>query len=117
MAEIPHQPDDLTTAAETPMDAGSQALSEALRSSFGIVKFLMVLLIGCVNIAGLLLARSVAQNLDRRTGSCHDQRSASIEKQTSSHPSRKTFTGSPTNFPSRTKGPEPDAKADICCRR
>jgi len=30
---------------ETPLDAGSQALSEALRSSFGIVKFVMVLLI------------------------------------------------------------------------
>ena len=33
------------TRAETPMDAGSQALSEALRSSFGIVKFLMGVLI------------------------------------------------------------------------
>src|SRR5262245_2571271 len=30
---------------ETPIDAGSQALSEALRSSFGIVKFVMVLLV------------------------------------------------------------------------
>jgi len=30
---------------ETPMDAGSQALSEALRSSFSIVKFLMLVLI------------------------------------------------------------------------
>lgn len=30
---------------ETPVDAGSQALSEALRSSFGIVKFLMVVLV------------------------------------------------------------------------
>src|SRR6266404_5407439 len=29
---------------ETPVDAGAQALSEALRSSFGIVKFLMVVL-------------------------------------------------------------------------
>ena len=33
------------TRAETPMDTGSQALSEALRSSFGIVKFLMAVLI------------------------------------------------------------------------
>ena len=33
------------TRVETPMDAGSQALSEALRSSFGIVKFLMGVLI------------------------------------------------------------------------
>lgn len=32
---------------ETPLDAGSQALSEALRSSFGIVKFVMVILV-CV---------------------------------------------------------------------
>jgi membrane protease subunit HflK len=31
--------------SETPIDAGSQALSEALRSSFGIVKFVMVLLV------------------------------------------------------------------------
>jgi len=33
------------TVAETPIDTGSQALSEALRSSFGIVKFLMAILI------------------------------------------------------------------------
>ncbi len=32
---------------ETPIDAGSQALSEALRSSFGIVKFVMLVLV-CV---------------------------------------------------------------------
>src|SRR5438309_6873620 len=39
-------PDQMTdTRVETPMDAGSQALSEALRSSFGIVKFLLGLLI------------------------------------------------------------------------
>jgi modulator of FtsH protease HflK len=31
--------------ADTPVDAGSQALSEALRSSFGIVKLLMVILV------------------------------------------------------------------------
>ncbi len=30
---------------ETPVDAGSQALSEALRSSFAIVKFVMLLLV------------------------------------------------------------------------
>src|SRR5258707_11329442 len=47
MAEIPHTQDEIDPAlpAETPMDAGSQALSEALRSSFGIVKFLLGLLI------------------------------------------------------------------------
>lgn len=32
---------------ETPLDAGSQALSEALRSSFGIIKFVMLVLV-CV---------------------------------------------------------------------
>jgi len=32
-------------AAETPIDAGAQALSEALRSSFAVVKFVMVLLV------------------------------------------------------------------------
>ena len=32
-------------APETPVDAGSQALSEALRSSFAIVRFLMVILL------------------------------------------------------------------------
>lgn len=50
MAEHPHTHDELTppgAAPETPMDAGSQALSEALRSSFGIVKFVMFLLV-CV---------------------------------------------------------------------
>jgi membrane protease subunit HflK len=49
MAEHPHTHDELTRrepSAETPMDAGSQALSEALRSSFGIVKFVMFLLVG-----------------------------------------------------------------------
>ena len=47
MAETPHSHDEIepTPLAETPIDAGSQALSEALRSSFGIVKFLLGLLI------------------------------------------------------------------------
>src|SRR5437762_1593120 len=39
MAEQPH------SGLETPMDAGSQALSEALRSSFAIVKVVMVILV------------------------------------------------------------------------
>src|SRR5436305_13559397 len=41
-------PDDLRDTAllpETPIDAGSQALSEALRSSFAIVKVVMVILV------------------------------------------------------------------------
>src|SRR5262245_24949318 len=36
---------DLKLAADTPVDAGSQALSEALRSSFVIVKVVMVILV------------------------------------------------------------------------
>jgi modulator of FtsH protease HflK len=42
MAEILSHP--APPPPETPLDAGSQALSEALRSSFGIVKFVMALL-------------------------------------------------------------------------
>ena len=38
---------------ETPVDAGSQALSEALRSSFGIVKLVMLLLVGLFFASGL----------------------------------------------------------------
>lgn len=41
----PHSHDEPRPAAETPVDAGSQALSEALRSSFAIVKFVMFFLI------------------------------------------------------------------------
>jgi membrane protease subunit HflK len=44
MADHLQTPEELRPA-ETPLDAGSQALSEALRSSFGIVKFVMVLLL------------------------------------------------------------------------
>jgi membrane protease subunit HflK len=45
MASTP-DPQDNQRLPETPVDAGSQALSEALRSSFGIVKFVMLLLVG-----------------------------------------------------------------------
>ena len=48
MNDHPHSPDELPASAlppETPMDAGSQALAEALRSSFAIVKVLMVALV------------------------------------------------------------------------
>ena len=44
----PHPPDDAPTPGlppERPVDAGSQALSEALRSSFAIVKLVMVVLV------------------------------------------------------------------------
>jgi modulator of FtsH protease HflK len=43
MDDFPHTP--ANTSPETPVDAGSQALSEALRSSFGIIKVVMVLLV------------------------------------------------------------------------
>ncbi len=48
MNDHPHSPGELPAPAlppETPMDASSQALAEALRSSFAIVKVLMVLLV------------------------------------------------------------------------
>src|SRR5512137_2371763 len=48
MNDHPHSPDGLPEPAlppERPVDAGSQALAEALRSSFAIVKVVMVLLV------------------------------------------------------------------------
>src|SRR5882724_3813096 len=46
MAESPNSHDELDNLpAERPGDAGSQALSEALHSSFGIVKVLMAVLV------------------------------------------------------------------------
>jgi modulator of FtsH protease HflK len=48
MNDHPHSHDEPTAPGlppETPVDAGSQALSEALRSSFAIVKVVMVLLV------------------------------------------------------------------------
>lgn len=44
-ADIRQKKLDRIEAADTPVDAGSQALSEALRSSFSIVKFVMVILV------------------------------------------------------------------------
>ncbi len=44
MAENPPSLEPLRPP-ETPIDAGSQALAEALRSSFGVVKFVMILLV------------------------------------------------------------------------
>ena len=48
MNDQPHsheEPPGLEAPAETPVDAGSQALSEALRSSFAIIRFVMILLV------------------------------------------------------------------------
>src|ERR1051325_9140719 len=38
---------------EMPVDSGSQALSEALRSSFALVKFVMVVLVGIFRASGV----------------------------------------------------------------
>src|SRR5215471_16714169 len=38
---------------DTPVDSGSQALSEALQSSFGIIKVLMVVLVGVFLLSGV----------------------------------------------------------------
>ena len=35
----------MAAPADTPLDAGSQALSEALRSSFAIIRFVMIVLV------------------------------------------------------------------------
>jgi len=48
MNDQPHshdEPPEFADPAETPVDAGSQALSEALRSSFAIIRFVMILLV------------------------------------------------------------------------
>jgi len=74
MAEIPH-PRNETEAApppETPLDAGSQALAEALRSSFAIVKFVMVLLVGVFLLSGFFQVgpqeRALVLRFGRPTG-------------------------------------------------
>ncbi len=58
--------------AETPLDAGSQALSEALRSSFAIVKFVMALLVGVFLISGFFQVgpqeRALVLHFGRPTG-------------------------------------------------
>jgi modulator of FtsH protease HflK len=45
MNDHPHSHDEAPPAAERPVDAGSQALSEALRSSFAIIRVVMIVLI------------------------------------------------------------------------
>jgi modulator of FtsH protease HflK len=48
MNDQPHSHDEepgLAAPAETPVDAGSQALSEALHSSFAIIRFVMIVLV------------------------------------------------------------------------
>ncbi|MGH7969232.1 MAG: SPFH domain-containing protein, partial [Limisphaerales bacterium] len=45
MSDQPSRQDE-PLAPDVPIDAGSQALAEALRSSFGVIKFVMLLLLG-----------------------------------------------------------------------
>src|SRR5215472_8801326 len=54
MADLLQSRPELESPA-TPVDAGSQALSEALRSSFAIVKFLMVVLVAVFLASGFFI--------------------------------------------------------------
>ncbi|HSU57191.1 MAG TPA: protease modulator HflK [Candidatus Dormibacteraeota bacterium] len=58
----------LPPGRETPVDAGSQALSEALRSSFGIVKVLMVLLVLAFFFSGVFNVGPAEQAIILRLG-------------------------------------------------
>lgn len=60
--------DHAPAAAETPIDAGSQALSEALRSSFAIVKFVMVVLVAVFFCSGFFQLKSSEQAIILRFG-------------------------------------------------
>ena len=71
MADIHNHQDELLETApslERPMDAGSQALSEALRSSFGIIKFLMVVLILVFLTSGIFQVRPQERAIKLRFG-------------------------------------------------
>ena len=61
-----------TGPPETPMDTGSQALSEALRSSFGIVKFVMVILVVLFVFSGVFIVgeqqRAIVLRMGRPVG-------------------------------------------------
>jgi modulator of FtsH protease HflK len=75
MAEHPHPHDEGTgrpPELERPVDAGSQALAEALRSSFGIVKFVMVLLLLLFILSGVFVVgpqeRAIVLRLGKPVG-------------------------------------------------
>jgi modulator of FtsH protease HflK len=53
---------------ETPVDAGSQALSEALRSSFGIVKFVMGILVLVFILSGVFVVKEQERAIKLRFG-------------------------------------------------
>jgi len=63
-----HAPGSASPAPETPEDAGSQALAEALRSSFAIVKFVMALLVIVFLASGLFQVRPQEQAVILRFG-------------------------------------------------
>ena len=83
MADHPHSPGDVLPpggSPETPLDSGSQALAEALRSSFGIIKVVMALLVCLFAVSGvftvgpqeqavkIFLGRPVGQGKDALLG-------------------------------------------------
>src|SRR5437899_5720520 len=56
-APKPNSPPPPGVPPETPLDAGSQALSEAFRSSFWIVKVVMVILVFLFIFSGVFVVR------------------------------------------------------------
>ncbi len=69
MIEEPTQlKEELRDSSERPMDAGSQALSEALKSSFGIVKFLMFGLLVVFACSGIFIVGPSQQAVLLRLG-------------------------------------------------
>ena len=64
--EIP--PSAPAAPASTPVDAGSQALAEALRSSFAIVKFVMVVLVAVFLFSGFFTVREQEKAVILRFG-------------------------------------------------
>src|SRR5258708_7504793 len=71
MPDLPHnheEPAEDAAAPETPMDAGSQALSEALRSSFAIVRFVMYVLVAVFVASGFFTVGSGNQAIILRFG-------------------------------------------------
>jgi membrane protease subunit HflK len=71
MADFPPSQDDLNPppqASDTPLDAGSQALAEALKSSFAIVKFVMGALLIIFLGSGIFVVKPQQQGIILRFG-------------------------------------------------
>src|ERR1044072_8630415 len=64
----PHNEHDHPHSPETPIDSGSQALAEAFRSSFAIVKFVMAVLILIFLCSGFFQLKSNEQAMILRFG-------------------------------------------------